>query len=265
MSLAEVAEAAQVSRPAARRLLLTLEELGYVRSDAGFYCLAPRILTLGQAYLASLNLVDVAQSHMQQLAQSTGEAAALTTLDGDEIFFVARVGPKRIISSVLVVGSRLPAAPTSMGRVLLAQLPPAEREARLRQRPVEAHTDRTVTKVAELLRLLDLVERQGYSLVDQELEAGLRSVSAPVYDQTGQCVAALASSCHASRVSARALEREVLPAVLLAAQRISAALGLETSNAGDAQADRRRQPHERRVSDPRDALTAHPPPASGRS
>lgn len=226
MSLAEVAHAADVSRPAARRLLLTLEELGYVRSQDGYFSLAPRILSLGQAYLTSLNLVDVAQSHMKLLAEQTGEAAALTTLDGDEIVFVARVGAERIMSSVLVVGSRLPAFPTSMGRVLLAHLPARERQALLRG-PVPAHTDRTVTDVEELTGILEGVERQGFALVDQELEEGLRSVAAPVFDQSGACVAALASSCHASRVSARALRSDVLPQVRGTAARISAALGYE--------------------------------------
>ncbi len=136
MTLAEVADAAQISRPAARRILLTLAELGYVHSDNGSYALSSRILTLGQTYLSSLSFVDVAQGYMKDLAAETNEAVGLTTLDGGEIVFVARVGAQRIMSSVLVVGSRLPAYATSMGRVLLADLPRAEQEARLRATPL---------------------------------------------------------------------------------------------------------------------------------
>jgi IclR family pca regulon transcriptional regulator len=225
MTLAEVADAADISRPAARRILLTLIELGYVRGDHGVFALSPRILALGQAYLSSLNLVDVAQPHMKDLAAETGESAALTTLDEDEIVFVARVGAERIMSSVLVVGSRLPILPTSMGRVLAAALPAAEREALLDRCDMVAYTPKTVTDLGRMRKILDHVAAQGWSLVDQELEDGLRSVAVPIRDQSGDCVAALAASCHASRVSNKALQSDVLPAVQRAGARISASLG----------------------------------------
>jgi IclR family pca regulon transcriptional regulator len=232
MTLAEVADAAQISRPAARRLLLTLAELGYVHTDNGSYALSPQILTLGQAYLSSLSFVDVAQAYMKDLAAETNEAVGLTTLDGSEIVFVARVGAQRIMSSVLVVGSRLPAYATSMGRVLLAALPAAEQEARLRAAPLVAYTPRTQTDVGVLLEILAEVGRQGWSAVDQELEDGLRSVAVPIRDSTGACIAAIASSCHASRVSEEKLTRDVLPVVRRIGSQISAAMGY----AGDEQA-----------------------------
>jgi IclR family transcriptional regulator, pca regulon regulatory protein len=225
MTLAEIADAAQISRPAARRILLTLAELGYVHSHNGSYTLSPRILTLGQTYLSSLSFVDVAQAHMKDLAAETNEAVGLTTLDGSEIVFVARVGAQRIMSSVLVVGSRLPAYATSMGRVLLADLPRAEQEARLRAAPLVAYTPRTATDVEVLLEILAQVRRQGWSAVDQELEDGLRSVAVPIRDSSGACIAAMASSCHASRVSRETLTLEVLPVVRRIGSQINLAMG----------------------------------------
>ena len=225
MTLAEVADAAQISRPAARRLLLTLAELGYVHSDNGAYSLSSQVLTLGHTYLSSLSFVDVAQAYMKDLAAETNEAVGLTTLDGSEIVFVARVGAQRIMSSVLVVGSRLPAYPTSMGRVLLADLPRAEQEARLTAVPLVAYTPATETDVGTLLEILAQVQRQGWSVVDQELEDGLRSVAVPIRDSSGACIAAMASSCHATRVSSETLTREVLPVVRRIGAQVSAAMG----------------------------------------
>jgi IclR family pca regulon transcriptional regulator len=225
MTLAEVAEAAEISRPAARRLLLTLIDLGYVRGDRGVFALSPRILMLGQAYLSSLNLVDIAQPHLKELADATGETTGLTTLDDTEIVFVARVGAQRIMSAVLVVGSRLPAYPTAMGRVLLAGLAAPERRSALERSERVAFTPRTLTDVEELLGVLDAVERDGFALVDQEVEDGLRSVAVAVRDQSGSCVAAVGSSCHASRVSNEALRGVVLPQVRETGRRISVALG----------------------------------------
>jgi len=225
MTLAQVADTAEISRPAARRILLTLAELGYVQSENGSYALSARILALGQTYLSSLSFVDVAQAHMKDLAAETNEAVGLTTLDGSEIVFVARVGAQRIMTSVLVVGSRLPAYATSMGRVLLADLPRADQEARLRATPIVAYTPKTETDFERLLEVLAQVRQQGWSVVDQELEDGLRSVAVPIRDSTGACIAALASSCLASRVSNETLEREVLPVVSRIGSQISAAMG----------------------------------------
>lgn len=229
MTLAEVADAADVSRPAARRLLLTLAELGYVRVADGTFALTPRILSLGQVYLASLDLVEVAQPRMRDLAGETNETAALTTLDESEVVFVARVAAERIISSTLVVGSRLPAHATSLGRVLLAHLDSQEQEARLRARPLVRYTEQTVVEIDRLVEILAGVREQGWSAVDQELEAGLRSVAVPIFDQTQTCVAALASSCHASRVSNEQLVSDVLPLVRRVGAEISAALGHDDS------------------------------------
>ena len=131
---------------------------------------------------------------MKDLASETNEAVGLTILDGSEIVFVARVGAQRIMSSVLVVGSRLPAFATSMGRVLLADLTESEQEARLRAGGLVAYTPRTETDVDVLLQILADVRRQGWSTVDQELEDGLRSVAVPIRDSSGTCIAAMASS-----------------------------------------------------------------------
>jgi IclR family transcriptional regulator, pca regulon regulatory protein len=242
MTLAEVADAAQISRPAARRILLTLAELGYVRGDNGSYELSPRILALGQAYLSSLSFVDVAQAHMKDLAAETNEAVGLTILDGSDIVFVARVGAQRIMSSVLVVGSRLPAYATSMGRVLLADLPEAEQEARLRAGSLVAYTPRTETDVEALLGILAQVRRQGWSAVDQELEDGLRSVAVAIRDSSGTCIAAMASSCHASRVSTETLTCDVLPVVRRIGAQISGAMGFMGEEPAGAPVSRSARP-----------------------
>jgi IclR family pca regulon transcriptional regulator len=225
MTLAEVAEATDISRPAARRLLLTLVELGYVRGGGGVFSLSPRILMLGQAYLSSLNLVDIAQPHLKALADATGEASGLATLDDTDIVFVARVEARRIMSSVLVVGSRLPAYPTAMGRVLLAARGADERRDALQRTERIALTPLTLTDIDALLDMLARVEREGFALVDQELEDGVRSVAVPVRDQSGACIAAVGCSCHASRVSNNTLKGVVLDEVRQAGERMSAALG----------------------------------------
>lgn len=225
MSLAEVAAAANVSRPAARRLLLTLQSLGYVRSEESRFALSPRILTLGQAFLSSQTLIGSAQPHLKDLTAATGEASALAVLDESEIVYLARVAADRIMSSVLVVGSRLPAYATSLGRVLIAALPPRERRRVLEaSKPVKL-TPKTEFRLTRLEAILDQVQSDGWSIVDQEMEEGLRSAAVPIFDHSGEVIAALGSSCHASRVSLDALHNDVLPVLQKTASRISAAMG----------------------------------------
>lgn len=225
LTLAEVAAAAQISRPAARRVLLTLHRLGYVYANDGRFALSPRVLTLGQAFLSSQTLVAVAQPHLKDLTAATGEASGLAVLDGTEIVYVARVAADRIISSILVVGSRLPAYATSLGRVLLAHLPQRDSEELLSASNIAKLTPRTETDPQRLGAILDEVRGQGWSIVDQEMEEGLRSSAVPVLDHRGAVIAALGASCHASRVSREALHDEILPLVQKTASRITEALG----------------------------------------
>ncbi len=224
LTLSEVARLTGITRATARRILLTLERLGHVRSDGRRFMLTPRVLSLGWAYLASLDLWEVAHPLMQELVARTGESCSAATLDLPDIVYVARVPTRRIMSITLGVGTRLPAHPTSMGRVLLAGLPEAELDAYLHATPLERHTERTVVDQARLRAVLEGVRADGWALVDQELELGLRSIAAPLRDAGGATFAALNLSAAASRVSTEDLRGRLLPPLLEAAGEISTAV-----------------------------------------
>jgi IclR family pca regulon transcriptional regulator len=220
LGLSEVARATGLTRAAARRFLLTLVRLGYMSQSDGRFALTPRVLELGYAYLSSLSLPDVAQPHMETLVATVNESSSISVLDGNEIVYVARVPTRRIMSITLSVGTRLPAYCTSMGRVLLAALGPSELEATLDGIELVALTPHTITDRGELLEVLSRVRRQGYSVTDQELEEGLRSLAVPIHDAGGAVIAALNVSVHASRASMAVLRRRYLPPAQTAARAI---------------------------------------------
>ncbi len=224
MSLSDVARRTGLTRAAARRFLLTLAELGYVRTEGRTFALRPRVLELGYAYLSGLGLADVATPHMERLVSSTRESSSITVLDGDDIVYVVRVPTSRIMTVAIAVGTRFPAYATSMGRVLLAALPAADLEHYLEGAALVALTRRTLTDPDALRRVLAETAAQGYALVDQELEEGLRSVAAPIYDSGGHVVAAINASVHASRATLDVLRRTLLPQLLVTAAAISADL-----------------------------------------
>jgi IclR family transcriptional regulator, pca regulon regulatory protein len=221
-TLSEVAASAGVTRAAARRFLLTLEDLGYVRSEGRFFSLTARVLELGYAYLSSLSLPDVAEPHLEALVAEVNESSSVSVLDGNDVVYVARVPTSRIMTVVISVGTRFPAYATSMGRVLLAGMPEAELEAYLGNVLLESLTPRTVSSVAALRGELTRVRAQGYALVNQELEDGLRAIAAPIRDRTGRVIAAVNVSAHASRTSLEVMRRDVLPPLLKTAARIEA-------------------------------------------
>jgi IclR family transcriptional regulator, pca regulon regulatory protein len=223
-TLAELAQLTGLSRPAVRRFLITLERMGYVRGAGGRWSLTPRVLSIGQHYTASNALIDLAQPHLLKLAEETHESASLANLDGDEVVYVARVPVRRIMSINVSVGTRVPAYATSMGRVLLAWAPTEVVDAALNRRPLRAITRNTVTDPSALRAELARVRKQGWSIVGEELEAGLLSASAPVRDRSGRVVAALASSTSAGRSTLGQLQREVVPLLVETADRISADL-----------------------------------------
>jgi IclR family pca regulon transcriptional regulator len=224
LGLSEVARATGLTRAAARRFLLTLVRLGYMNVSDGRFSLSPRVLELGYAYLSSLTLPQVAQPHMESLVAIVNESSSISVLDDTEIVYVARVPTRRIMSITLSVGTRLPAYPTSMGRVLLAALDDEELESRLARINTEQLSARTVTDKPTLRALLDRVRKQGYAATDQELEEGLRSLAVPIRDAQGVVIAALNVSVHASRASMATLRREFLPAALDAAAAIESDL-----------------------------------------
>ena len=224
LGLSEVARATGLTRAAARRFLLTLVELGYVHFDGSRFSLRPRVLELGFAYLSSLSLPELAAPYMEALVARINESSSISVLDDTDIVYVARVPTRRIMSITLAVGTRLPAYATSMGRVLLAALPAAELEERLSRIEVRPLTPRTVKDHDGLRRILDQVRKQGYAVVDQELEQGLRSAAVPIRDASGTVVAALNVSVHASRASMQELRGAFVPPVQEAAAAIEAEL-----------------------------------------
>lgn len=230
LSLSEVAAATDMTRAAARRFLLTLMDLGYVRSDGRFFSLSPRVLELGYAYLSSLSLPEVAEPHLEALVAELNESSSVSVLDGVDVVYVARVPTSRIMTVAISVGTRFPAYATSMGRVLLAGLPDDELAAYLEKIALQRLTARTVASATALRTELTRVRAQGWALVDQELEEGLRAVAAPIRDRAGRVVAAVNVSAHASRTTLESIRRDVVPPLLAAAARISADLPASSRN-----------------------------------
>jgi len=224
LSLSEVARATGLTRAAARRFLLTLVKLGYVRSDGREFSLRPKVLELGYAYLSGLALPDVAQPHLEELSAKLNESSSISVLDGHHIVYVARVATKRIMTVAISVGTRFPAYAASMGRVLLADLSPDELEKYLAEATFEAFTERTVVDPEQLRNIISEVGTQGYSIVDQELEEGLRALAAPIRDSSGAVAAAINVSAHASRFNSDAMRAQLLPELLETARRIEADL-----------------------------------------
>jgi IclR family pca regulon transcriptional regulator len=222
-SLAELAQLTGFSRPAVRRFLITLERMGYVRSSDGRWSLTPRVLLIGQHYTESHALIELAQPHLVQLAGQIHESASLATLDAGEVVYVARVPVHRIMSINVQVGTRVPAYATSMGRVLLAALEPDELDAYLARADLRPLTPRAIANADELRAELARVRSQGWALVDQELEEGLRSVAVPIRD-SNRVVAAVNVSAHASRASKDTVRKVLLPPLLRTAANIEADL-----------------------------------------
>ena len=222
MTLTEVATAADLARPTARRLLLTLAELGLVRSVGGAFALAPPVLTLGLAYLGALGLWEAARPHLEALVEETGESSSISQLDGADIVYVARVSVPRLIAVRVEVGTRFPAVRTSQGKVLLAALSPAELAASLAVPSRAGLPAVPGPSAAELDDVLTEVRARGWALADEELAPGVRSVSVPVRDGTGAVRAAMNVTVHAAETSLDRLLAEHLPRLQRTAGDVSA-------------------------------------------
>lgn len=224
MTLSEVAEETQMTRAAARRFLLTLVKENYAQTDGKYFELRPKVLDLGFAYLASMTLWDIAEPIMRSVVEKTQESCSMAVLDDLEIVYVARVPTNRVMTIGLSVGSRLPAYCTSMGRVLLAALPEETLAKQLGKVTPQKLTPQTITSKVKLRDELRDVARQGWSLVDQELEAGLRSLAVPIRNRSGIVVAAMNLGCHAGRVSIETITEKFLPILQEASVRITSSL-----------------------------------------
>ncbi len=221
MTLSEVALAADLARPTARRLLLTLAELGYVRVEGGTYALTPRVLALGTAYTSSLGVWEIARPHLEALVLRTGESSSMAQLDGSDIVYVARVAVPKIIALRVDIGTRFPAHRTSQGKVLLAALPDAQVAGVLAEPSRSGLPDVPEWPLANLQRELTRVRAQGWALADEELAPGVRSVAAPVRDGSGEVRAAMNVTVHAAETSTEHLLEVHLPLLLETASRVS--------------------------------------------
>ncbi|MEB0120024.1 pca regulon transcriptional regulator PcaR [Pseudomonas sp. CCI1.2] len=225
LTIAQISHRTEIPRAAVRRCLLTLIKLGYATCDGRAYSLLPKVLTLGHAYLSSTPLALSAQPYLDQMSDQLHEACNMATLEGDDILYIARSATtQRLISVDLSVGGRLPAYCTSMGRILLAALDDVSLHEYLDHVDLQPKTSRTLSTPQALLECLQQVRQQGWCIVDQELEQGLRSIAVPVYDASGQVLAALNVSTSAGRVTRNDLEQRFLPIMLDASRDLSTQL-----------------------------------------
>ncbi|RQW69405.1 IclR family transcriptional regulator [Halomonas sp. YLB-10] len=223
MTLSEVAARTGMNRARARRFLLTLHALGYVRKDHRHFELAPRVLKLGYAFLSANNYQHLIQQVLEDITAESGESSSLGVLDGDEVTYVARSASRqRLMAITLSVGTRLPAAYTSMGRMLLAQKTDDELDAFIERTTLERFTDKTITDKAELKRAILQARQQGYAIVDQELDSGLRSLAVPAFDANGELIGAINISTNAARIDHDTLLEHYLPLLQGKARQIRA-------------------------------------------
>lgn len=220
LTLSDAARAIGVSRSTARRSLLTLQYLGYVGQVDGRFHLLPRVLDLGYAFLSSLGLPEIAQPHLEALTADLHEASSVAVLDGSDIVYVNRVSTERIMRIAINVGTRFPAHATSMGRVILAARSDAFISDFLDRAPLKAFNPNTVTDRDKFVEILADVRSAGYSLVDQELERGLRSVAVPIRGRHGDVIAAANVSLYVISGSPQEIKRRVLTRLRLAADAI---------------------------------------------
>ncbi|MCZ9880234.1 IclR family transcriptional regulator domain-containing protein [Arthrobacter sp. B2a2-09] len=218
MSLSEVAQAAELARPTARRILLTLEELGYVRISNGSHALTPRVLELGMAYVGSLGLWDMARPHLEELARRTNEPVSMAQLDGSDIVYVAQVVVPKLIALRVDIGTRFPALLTSQGMVLLAALDPEEALNTLTE-PSRSGLPTPRESREEILAATGKVRDQGWAVADQVLAPGVRSVSVPVADGSGKVQASINVTVNAAEIGIETLVGVYLPLLQEAAEK----------------------------------------------
>ncbi len=224
LTIAQISQKTGIPRAAVRRCLHTLKQLGYADSDVNNFSLRPKILTLGYSYLSSTPLTVSAQPYLNNISRTLGESCSLAVLDDNEVLYVARSATSRVMSVALNTGSRLPAYCTSLGRAMLAHLSDEQLKSYFEKVKLRALTDKTVVSQKRLRDILAGVREQGYAVIDEELEVGLRSIAVPVRGASGNVLAALNVGAQAARVSVAQMEEEILPVLLRGAQELSVLL-----------------------------------------
>jgi len=224
LSLAEVAEAVNISRASARRLLATLVHLGYVHADGRTFSLSPKVMQLGYAYLSGQTLTEIVEHYVVNVAEMTGESCSVCVLDDTDVVYIGRASTKKIMSINLSIGTRLPAWATATGRVLLGALDDSARRERLERSELSAHTGTTLTRIDDLISAISDAQRDGYAFTSQELEAGLTAVAVPLKDKSGRILAAMNVAGHVHRNSRERMLNEHLPVLQHAAHEINLAL-----------------------------------------
>jgi len=236
MTLSDIARRTGLTRATSRRFLLTLSELGYVKTDGRMFSLTARVLELGFSYLSALTMPEIAQPHLEQLSNTTHESTSASVLDGTDIVYVARVPTRRIMTVRINIGTRFPAYATSMGRVLLAALPEEELAEQLDCIDFAVLTSHTIKTRDALVAELARVRKQGWAMVDQELEDGLRSIAAPVL-RGSTVVAAINVSTTATSHSVESIHEKLLPHLTATAEQISRDLTASRPNSRRARAE----------------------------
>lgn len=211
LTLAEVAERTELTRPTARRFLLTLEALGYVRTDGKRFWLAPKTLDLGYSYLSSMSISDIAHTSMRNVVETLNESCSMAVLDRDELVYVARVPPRHLMGLQISLGTRMPLYCNSVGRVLMADMPAEQLADYFARTERPALTRHTVTEEKALRAILADVKKQGYALIDQEVEEGLRAIAVPIRARDGQVVAGVSVGAHTGRASREDMIDKILP------------------------------------------------------
>ncbi len=225
LTISQVAELNDLSRASARRILLTLTALGYVKERGTKYSLSPKTLSLGYGFLASAGVADVIAPHIAELSADIRESVSAAVLEGSEIIYVARSAPAKVMQIRIAIGTRFPAAATSLGRALMADLPESDLIEVLKSKPPQMATPFTKTAIKDLMAEMEAVRKQGFAVVDQELELGLKSISVPIRDQSREIVAAI-NIATVGKTSKTTLERSLLPALKACAKEIEAELAL---------------------------------------
>ena len=225
LTLTDAAKLTDLSRGTARRLLLTLAEIHYVDTDGKYFWLTPKLINLSRGFLMPLGVGEGSAAILKDLTKTLDESASVGILDGEDIVYIERVEVRRIYSSRIVNGTRLPAACSSIGRVLLASLSDNDLHNWLRSYPLKAMTPKTITDLDQFWQEIRAIQDQGYAIIDEELEIGIRSISVPIRSPNGRTMAALNASTISARHTVDDLRKDFLPELLDAAQKLSGTMG----------------------------------------